>query len=145
MSHNEGINDWKMDTELTNDDREFLEDQINQFNLSQTQMHDFQWLGFVLRDAHNAVIAGVAGYTWGGACEIRSLWVHETVRGRRLGQRLLALAEREATARGCAVVTLDTHSFQAPGFYLKQGYTVVGIVDDYPRGHQKYFFQKRVG
>ncbi len=144
MRHDDVANNGSLDTQLSETDRQFLEDQINQFNLTQTQLHDFQWLGFVLRDARDTIIAGIAGWSWGGCCEIRSLWVHEAERGQGLGQRLLALAEREAVARGCALVVLDTHSFQAPAFYQKQGYLVVGVVDGYPRGHQKYYLQKRI-
>lgn len=137
--------DGTFDTQLTAGDRQFLEDQINEFNVAQTHFHDFQWLGFVLREARGAILAGIAGWTWGGCCEIRSLWVHEAMRRQGLGRRLLALAEREAAARGCAVVVLDTHSFQAPEFYQKHGYALAGLVDGYPRGHRKYFFYKNLG
>lgn len=133
-----------LDSDPSEADMELLEDRINQFNVVQTQVFDFQRLAFVVRAADGTIVAGVAGWTWGGGCAIRSLWVDEAWRGRKFGQRLLQMAEREAAARGCVVVVLDTHSFQAPGFYRKQGYALVGIVEDYPRGHQQYYFQKRI-
>ena len=55
---------------------------------------------------------------------IRILWVSEALRGQGFGQRLVEMAERRATERGCRHVFLDTFSFQAPGFYEKLGYQI---------------------
>ena len=144
MSQAEFADLFKLDMQPSETDMQFLENQINQFNVTQTKMDDFQRLAFVLRDADDTIIAGIAGWTWGGCGEIRSLWVAEALRGQGFGQRLLRLAEQEAARRGCGVIVLGTHSFQAPGFYQKQGYEVIGIVQGYPRGHQNYYFQKRL-
>jgi len=55
---------------------------------------------------------------------------------------MLAQAEREALARGCRGAWLDTYSFQAREFYERQGYSVFGILDDYPPGQKRIFMQK---
>jgi hypothetical protein len=57
---------------------------------------------------------------------------------------LLAAAEQEALARGCQQAVVDTHSFQAPQFYPNRGYTVCGVIDDYPVRYQQIVFQKRL-
>jgi GNAT superfamily N-acetyltransferase len=120
-----------------------LEDEINTFNRERTGFNDFQRLGWIIRDVEG-IAGGIAGWTWGGCCEIRSLWVRESLRGQGLGRQLLNRAEEEARRRSCSVIVLDTHSFQAPDFYEKQGYETVGVVEGYPQGYSKYFFQKRL-
>ena len=135
---------FMVNTELSESERDFLAEQLNAFNVRQTGARDFQWLGMTIHAQDGTIMAGISGWTWGGCCEIRSLWVTEALRGQGIGRQLLQIAEREAAKRGCAVVVLDTHSFQAPHFYQKHGYMVVGIVEGYPRGHQKYYFQKQL-
>jgi ribosomal protein S18 acetylase RimI-like enzyme len=88
------------------------------------------------------LIGGCCGSTWGGTCELNSLWVDERYRRRGLGGRLLAVAEDEAVARGCHQVVLFTYQFQAPGFYEQRGYHIVGRVDDYPMGTPALWFHK---
>jgi GNAT superfamily N-acetyltransferase len=72
------------------------------------------------------------------------LWVKEEHRGQGHGQRLLALAEQEARQRGAKGAYLDTFSFQAPDFYRKKGYEVFGVMQDFPEGHQRYYFRKQL-
>jgi GNAT superfamily N-acetyltransferase len=60
-----------------------------------------------------------------------------------LGSRILAMAEAEARSRGCVGVWLDSFGFQAPGFYRRHGYQVVGVLPDYPAPHGRFFLAKR--
>ena len=66
------------------------------------------------------------------------------MRGRGLGRALLAAAEDEARRRGCRTIVLETHSFQAPSFYSKLGYTKVGEAVDTPIGFTEVKFQKHL-
>jgi ribosomal protein S18 acetylase RimI-like enzyme len=70
------------------------------------------------------------------------LWVHENHRKKGVGSYLLHKAEEEALRRGCHHVHLDTMSWQAPDFYKKHGYSVIGILPDIPSGNQKYLLMK---
>jgi GNAT superfamily N-acetyltransferase len=128
--------------ELSARDLEALDDEIYAFNRAATGHHDGRALAAFVRGEAGEMRAGLAGHTWGGCCEIRFLWVREAERRTGLGSALLAAAEREARARGCERMVLSTHSFQAPVFYARRGYTEYGRVEGYPRGHAQIHLTK---
>jgi len=125
-------------------DWQWLEDNINQFNMHLTGYHDYRPLAFFLRDPSGVIIAGLTAFTWGGTLRILFLWVQENYQRQGYGTQLLEAAEQEAIVRGCEQAVVDTHSFQAPQFYPQKGYTVCGVIDDYPVGYQQIVFQKRL-
>lgn len=124
---------------------EFLEDRLYEFNVDATGIDDGELLSASITDDAGAVIAGLAGHTWGGCCEILRLWVHASVRGQGFGVALMDAAESEARRRGCSQIVLSTHSFQAPRFYEKLGFERLAAVPNYPRGHENVFYIKRLG
>ncbi len=42
------------------------------------------------------------------------------------------------------MITLETASFNAPGFYQKLGYEITGQVEGHPAGHTWYHLMKRL-
>jgi GNAT superfamily N-acetyltransferase len=126
------------------EDLDFLEHQINEYNMVRTGARDFRHLAIFIRNAEKQIMAGLSGYTWAGFCEIRFLWVHEDVRGRGYGKQLLAAAETEVKTRGCSLVVLNSYSFQAPDFYRRLGYDKVGHVKGCPSGGANYYFKKHL-
>jgi len=122
----------------------FVRDQLHAYNIATTSYADYRPLAIFLRDDAGAVIAGLTGFTWGGTLKIECLWVHEDERGRDVGSHLVQAAEREAIARGCKQAVLDTHSFQAPGFYPRLAYIQCGLAEDWPVGFQHHYFHKRL-
>jgi len=123
-------------------DLHFLEDRITEYNVAITGITDGRILSFFIRDECAEIIAGLYGWTWGTACEIRDLWVREGFRKQGYGTALMAAAELEAISRGCVQIVLDTHSFQAPQFYQRLGFEIIGSHRDYPRGHFKHYLRK---
>jgi ribosomal protein S18 acetylase RimI-like enzyme len=115
------------------------------FNYETTGYVDGASLGCLVRDEHGDLIAGLDGFTWGGYCKIEWLWVREDHRHAQLGTRLVLAAEQEAGARGCALMRVDTHTFEAPGFYARLGYEQFGAVADTPKGYGEVFLVKRLG
>src|SRR5438093_7738343 len=61
-----------------------LEDRLYRFNAERTGFSDGEGLCFVAENA-GQLIGGVAGYSWGGICELRQVWVAEAHRGRGPG------------------------------------------------------------
>ncbi|MFF3581650.1 GNAT family N-acetyltransferase [Streptomyces mirabilis] len=96
-------------------------------------------------DADGALAGGLVGHTWTTWLHVTYLWVDAPHRGAGLGGRLLAEAERLAhEQRGCHNSRLETWDFQAPEFYMKQGYEVVCVIPDYPPGITEYTLTKRL-
>jgi GNAT superfamily N-acetyltransferase len=125
-------------------DVRFVQDQLNEYNMARTGMRDYQPLAIFLRDDVGKIVGGLTGFTWGGTLKIATRGVGEDQRGQGYGARMLAMAEGEARRRGCHQALLETHSFQAPEFYPKQGYIQYGIADDWPLGYKEHYFQKRL-
>ncbi len=101
-------------------------------------------LCFALYGPDQSILGGVIGETHWNWLFINLMWLSEGLRGRGFGHQLLAAAEAEGRKRGATHAYLDTFSFQAPEFYKKQGYQVFGVLDDFPPGHQRYYFVKQL-
>ena len=119
-----------------------LDDRIYEFNVKASGFDDGRLLGIRVHDEAGELIAGLQGWTWAGWLEVRTLWVREDARRQGIGRRLIAAAEAEGRARGATRALIDTHGFQAPGFYRKLGYEEVAVIPDYPPGSAKHTFLK---
>jgi GNAT superfamily N-acetyltransferase len=119
-----------------------LDDEIARFNFKATEIHDARDLAGKVHDDSGELMAGVQGWTWGATCWVERLWVRADARHRGLGTQLLTAVESEARARGCRQLALTTHSFQAPDFYRRHGFDVVGELPDYPVGHASLLLRK---
>lgn len=70
------------------------------------------------------------------------LWVSPEARGQDIGTHLLQMAESAARQRAVDFIILETTSFQARDFYLKNGFEVYGQLEGRPRGHTWYHMKK---
>ena len=121
---------------------EQIREELFRFNSDRVGDDGHTPLNIVEYDADGNVIGGILGGTYWGWMYVDILWVHEDHRGKGIGSKLLTEAEKEAKTRGCHHVHLDTMSWQAPDFYKKHGYSVIGILPDIPEGNQKYLLMK---
>jgi GNAT superfamily N-acetyltransferase len=128
--------------ELSDEDQLELDRLVDSHNMERSGIQDALLLSIMLRAPDGAIFAGLHGYTWGGYCEVKSLWVASDRRGEGLGSALLTSAEHEAVRRGCRRVLLTTHSFQAPDFYRKHDYLEIAAVGDCPVGHSYILMSK---
>jgi GNAT superfamily N-acetyltransferase len=115
---------------------------LGAYNRQQTQTQDYRLLAVLLRDTAGEVVGGLWGNTAYGWLFVELLFVPEALRGRRIGTDLMQRAEAEARSRGCHGAWLDTFQFQARGFYERNGYSCFGELEDFPRGHARYFMKK---
>ena len=115
---------------------------LRAFNRRHAEAPGFEPLVISARDSSGAIIGGLVGLTGWSWLHVDLLWVDDRHRGMGVGTDLLRAAEREAASRGVRHVDLDTFDFQARPFYEREGYSVFGILEDYPPGHTRYFMRK---
>ena len=126
------------------EDVRVLEDLLYDFNAAATGIRDGKYLALFLRDGAGRVIGGLFGWTWGATCYVRYLFVPSELRRQGHGSQLMRRVEDEAKVRGCRQIALETHDFQAPEFYRRLGFEVVGSIDGYPIGHRQVTMVKRL-
>ena len=119
-----------------------LDQHLAAFVVRQTGIDDIRPLGIAIRDEAGRLVGGLKGLTLLGWLYVNVIWLEEDRRGQGLGTELLRRAESEAVDRGCRAACLTSFSFQAPGFYLRQGYRIFGQLENYPEGETKYFLTK---
>jgi len=124
-------------------DREAILNPLLAFNDSRAGQDDYKPLAILLRDDEGVTQGGLWAKCYYGWLFVELLFVPEVMRGQQLGARLLAQAEQWAKEQSCVGIWLDTFSFQAPGFYEKQGYSVFGRLERYPPDtHDRIFLRK---
>jgi len=102
-------------------------------------------LNYLVYDAEGVIIGGLIAETQFDWLKISIMAVAEHARRRGIGGRLIALAEQEAKARRCRHAYVDTMDYQAPDFYHKLGYQLVGKLENWDsHGHTKCFFTKQL-
>ena len=121
---------------------DFVRESLLRFNDERVGSDCHTPLNIVEYDAEGNVIAGIVAGTYWGWMYVDILWVHEEYRKKGIGSKLLSAAEKEAVLRGCHHVHLDTMSWQAPEFYKKHGYEIIGVLPDVPKGYLKYLLMK---
>ena len=126
----------------TENEIKYIREALNQFNNESVGEDGHTPLNIVAYDENGNTIGGILGGTYWGWMYVDILWVHENHRRKGIGSKLLRTAEKEAVSRGCHHVHLDTMSWQAPEFYKKHGYEIIGILPDIPNGNQKYLLMK---
>ena len=122
----------------------YIRESLNQFNKKIVGDDGHTPINIVEYDDDGNIIGGIIGGTYWGWMYIDILWVHENHRKKGIGSKLLSEAEKEAVCRGCHHVHLDTMSWQAPDFYQKHGYSVIGILPDFPAENQKFLLMKKL-
>jgi GNAT superfamily N-acetyltransferase len=96
------------------------------------------------RDRKGRLLGGLILQSYWRESYIELLWLSARARGKGIGSKLLEEAEQRARRRGSRLIHLNTYSFQAPGFYEKQGYRRFGRISGSPRGESRHFYVKRL-
>jgi GNAT superfamily N-acetyltransferase len=126
-------------------DIKIIQDGLKAYNTEKAGYDDYKPLAvFVTDPATGKVVGGLYGGSYLGQLRVDRFFLPEDRRRDRIGSRALKLAEEEAKRRGCSRITLNTLEIQAPGFYLKQGYTMAAKLDCDPPGITRYVMTKKL-
>ncbi|MFJ2682126.1 GNAT family N-acetyltransferase [Pseudomonas sp. NPDC087342] len=128
----------------TNEEREAILAPLRTYNAAQAGLAKPEPVALLVRDDNGEILGGLYGRVFYQWLFIELLSVPEEGRGLGLGTKLMQMAEELAQEKECVGIWLDTFSFQAPEFYKKLGYSEFGQIVDYPPGHKRHFFQKRL-
>jgi GNAT superfamily N-acetyltransferase len=122
-----------------------ITDGLRAYNEAQAGYQDSRPLAILVSDAETKkVVGGLLGRTSLGLLRVDTFFLPENLRRGRLGSRILAMAEEEGRRRGCGRGVLSTLHFQAPGFYLKQGWEVAARIECEPPGHTRFYMTKKL-
>lgn len=78
--------------------------------------------------------------------EFERLWVDEHYRRQGMASALIREAERAAREKGCQIL-INAYCFDfqvARQLFEKQGYKIIGITKNWPRGHESYTLIKQI-
>lgn len=140
------MHDWILSTEGSDADRVFVRQQLRAYNCEQLpgffDMGDGDIkLAVYARDPDGQIVGGIIGEIHWTTLMIDYLWAAEVQRGRGLGSALLRGIEAEGARLGCTSAYVTTFDFQAPAFYQRLGFRIIGQLDDYPPGHTLYMLR----
>ena len=117
---------------------------LNAFNDAVTGQADRQPVAVVARDpGTGAILGGATGRSSLGLLFLDLFYLPPECRGAGLSRAILQAFEAEGRRRGCVAAVLYTISFQAPGFYEKQGYVEFARLPYPPKG-ERLFLRKRL-
>jgi len=119
---------------------------VNPAFMEQLQQPEHQARPLVLlATTTSRVVGGLFAETQLAWLRISIMAVEPESRSQGIGAALLAEAERQAIERCCKYAYVDTMEYQAPRFYLSHGFLTVGEIPDWDsRGHNKFYFSKRL-
>ncbi len=115
------------------EDEAVIRDGLSAYNLEKAGYRDQRPLAILVSDPSTGeVVGGLLGGTSFGLLRIDRFFLPESLRKQGLGSRIIKAAEEEGRRRGCSRALLTTLSFQAPGFYKRQGWEVLAQLDADP-------------
>lgn len=115
--------------------------QTEEQNAPEYKKERVRWLAFDERKDVRAVLTADILWDW---IYIDELWVSRKLRGQGLGRQLVQLAEEFALSQDLQGIWLWTQSWQGEGFYKQLGYSQFTRFDNFPKGHSRIGFRKKL-
>ncbi len=120
-----------------------IRDGLGDYNFDKAGYRDHRPLAILVSDPQTGeVVGGLLGRTSFGLLRIDTFFLPERLRRQGLGGSIIKMAEAEGRRRGCSRAVLTTLSFQAPGFYRRQGWDELARIECEPPGHTRFLMTK---
>jgi len=133
--------------EVNKKDKQYIEEALYKYNLSHFPKDlggRYEEICLFLKDDKGTVRGGILSEVCWNWLEIHTFMIDEDMRKSGYGTKLLAEVEKIAVEKDCDFIKIDTLSFQALGFYEKNGYQVYGTLDNVGREHKHYYLKKEL-
>jgi len=131
--------------ELNKPAKQNIEDALYTFNLKHFPVDlrgRYEEINLLVKDENGIVRGGLLAEVCWNWLEIHVLIIDEDIRKSGFGTKLLLEIEKIALEKECDFIKVDTLSFQALGFYEKNGYKVFGSLDNVGRDYKHYYLKK---
>ena len=120
-----------------------IESGLDRFNDEITGYGDRQPLAVIVQDPETGKpLGGAIGRSSLGLLFLDLFHLPNALRGQGLGTKILRRFEDEGRQRRCHAAVLYTISFQAPGFYERNGWRRFGEIPCDPPGTSRIFMTK---
>jgi GNAT superfamily N-acetyltransferase len=127
------------------EDESVIRDGLSAYNFDKAGYRDQRPLAILVSDPDTGeVVGGLLGGTSFGLLRIDRFFLPESLRKQGLGTRIIKAAEDEGRRRGCSRALLTTLSFQAPGFYKRQGWEVLAELEGEPPAPSRFLMTKKL-
>jgi RimJ/RimL family protein N-acetyltransferase len=94
--------------------------------------------------ADGEIIGGILAYTFWNMAVVDAIWVKETFRKNGYATALLSALENYAKEHTSTTIYFETFNPQMRSLCEKLGYTVYGVMANYPEGHDRYYMCKKI-
>ncbi|RDW19952.1 GNAT family N-acetyltransferase [Oceanobacillus chungangensis] len=136
---------WQITKELNKRDKQYIDDELYKFNLNHFPEDlggRYEEINLFLKDENGNTRGGILAEVCWNWLEIQTFMIDENIRKLGYGTKLLLEIEKIAIEKECDFIKVDTLSFQALGFYEKNGYQVFGNLDNVGRDYKHYYLKK---
>lgn len=134
--------------EASPEENRILQDAITDFNITIVKdlpRAESKKIDLITRSAGGELIGGInAEWVNWGILFVHLLFIKEQFRGKGYGSLLLKEVENRARSYGCYLAHLDTFDFQGKDFYMVNGYSIFGVLDNCPKGYCRYYMKKEL-
>ncbi|MEQ2528427.1 GNAT family N-acetyltransferase [Bacillaceae bacterium CLA-AA-H227] len=131
--------------EDNNEYKNHINNELYKFNLEhfpEDLRGRYEQVNLYIKGENDKIRGGILGEICWNWLEIHTFMIDEDIRKEGYGTKLLYEIEKIARERNCDFIKVDTLSFQALGFYEKNGYQVYGSIDNVGRDFTHYYLKK---